>query len=305
METVKDWNRALLYTGQGVKPDDIKKYAGQLRDVDPTLFEQNIEAAEKASDLHLARYMVDPEDIFNDNAALQMTVHTLNVTAGDLALRKIGTTEGLVAAGHSLGEVAAFDDVFPSRDQSMEFVFNRGTVMQKAYAAYPSSSYLIMGLSSEQLDPKTRGWDVHSSLFNGPQLTVVGSYQGRTDLEELAKAAGAKKVIDLKIPAFHTYFMANAMTEMAAFNMDREYKDSRYPVFSNLSPAARRAGGVLVNNHISSFINPVRWVETTAAMNHDDMVFYCLGPGDNPANLNKNNEIPKERTKDLFQLLAE
>lgn len=310
METVKDWNRALLYTGQNIKPEDMIKYGAQLREVDRDLLERNVSLAEEVSGLPISRYLALPMDISSDNAAVQMVVHTLNVTSGDLALAKIAQTkfiDRLVGAGLSLGEGAVLDaaGVFPSRRSGMEFVFTRGTNMQRAYENNPGSLYMIEGLTEEQLDEISLDLEVATALINAPTLIIVGSTQGRTDIEELARAAGAKKVTDFHLPPFHTLYMDEARLAMMAFNRNLEYRTAQFPVVSNLDGKPSRRGLLLIDKHIANFVDPVRWDRTIATIYHEGVMFYTMGPGNNLAVLNRLNGVPKEQTKDLFQLLAE
>lgn len=307
MEVIRDWNRALLFTGQGIQPEDVIKYASQLREIDEDLLEANTYAAEKNSGLPIADYLVRPEGIFTNNAALQMVVHTLNVTAGDLALTKFGDTNGLVAAGHSLGEVAAFDiaRVFLTRAESMEFVSFRGRFMQRDHEQGPGNLYRIDGLTEEQLLSVSLELEISPALINGPTLLMVGSNVDRNDLEEPLKEAGARRVMDLKIPAFHTFYMARAQTDLEAYNRQRKYQTASFYIVSNYDGEPGLDGYELLVKHITSITNPVRWTDVIATINHPGVTFYTLGPGSNLAALNRLNGVPKERTKDLLQLLAE
>ncbi len=311
MEIVKDWNRALLYTGQGIEAEDITKFVSRFKEVDhSSVLEGNIAVAERVSGLPIARYMVDPRDIFNNNIALQMVVHTLNVSSGDLALEKLDTTEDLVGAGHSLGEAGAMDaaGVYPNRQSSMEFVFERASDMQKAYKRNPGTLYLLMGLNEDNAVNLPAELEVDLALINGPQLTVVASDIGRfAEIEAEAKKAGARKVIDLKIPPFHTRRMLQARVDLEAFARaeGREFRTAIFPIVSNYDGEEGLDGYGLVIKHITSVTNPVRWTDVIRRINHPGVTFYTMGPGTNPADLNKANKVPAEQTKDLFQLLAE
>lgn len=305
-----EWNTALLYTGQNVKPEDIVKYSDQLKEVDEELWERTVALAEEVSLLPISHYLITPMDTSSNNAAVQMTVHTLNVISGNLALAKIsemGGMDKLIEAGHSLGEAAALEEVFPSRRANIQFVFERGSVMQRAYETSPGSLYMIDGLTEEQVDEIAPELEVAKALVNGPTLIFVGSTQGRTDLERPLKEAGAKKVTDFHLLPFHTLYMEKAQSDMKAFigNAKYEFKQARFPIVSNLNGLSSQMGRLLVDNHVASFTSPVRWSDSIATMNHEGVTFYTLGPGNNTATLNRLNGIPKERTKDLFQLLAE
>ena len=307
MEVVKDWSRALIYTGQSLKGEDIVKYTAQLREVDPNVLEYNIADAEWVSGLPIADYLVSPDEIFNNNATLQMVVHTLNVTASDLIRRKMVTTEGLVAAGHSLGEVAALDiaKVFPTRAASMEFVFARGSGMQRAYIQNPGSLYMLLGLSEVQAGTLPAELGTVPALINAPELTVVAADKGRLAvIEAEVKKIGAKRVQDLEIPPFHTNRMLQAQADLEAFSRQREFGTAIFPVVSNYDGEAGLDGYELIVKHITSVTNPVRWVDVIATIKHPGVTFYTMGPGNNPAALNTLNGVPKEQTKDLFQLLA-
>lgn len=309
MEKIKDWNRAFLFTGQSLKGEDIVKYAAQLREINPSTLETNVNVAEEASGLPIAGYLVKPDEIFNDNAALQMTVHSLNITAGDLALQKIGTLEGLVGAGHSLGEVAAMDKagVFISRRASMDFVFRRGLFMQRAYEQNPGSLYLLMGLREANVVDLPSELGITPALFNGSELTVVAADKGKLgEIEEAAKKLGAKRVYDLGILPFHNPRMSSAQRDLEAYARQQEYQTTTFPVVSNWDGEAGTDGYEQIVKHITCVTQPVRWVDVIGTIRQNpDVIFYALGPSNNVAGLNAANGVPKEQTKDIFQLLAE
>lgn len=308
MEVVKNWKRALLYTGQSIKPEDIATYASKLKEVDGDVLGSNVAVAEEVSRFPIAKYLADPKGAFDNNASLQMVVHVLNVAAGDLALQKIGTTDDLIAAGHSLGECAAMDRVFPTRKASMEFVFIRGSAMQRAYVKNPGSLYLLMGLDEASARNLPAELGIELALINGPALTVVASGTGRfAEIDAEAKKLGARKVIDLEIPPFHTHRMLQAQVDLEVFTRDekREFRTATFPIVSNYDGEEGWDGYDLVVKHITSVTNPVRWTDVISRINHPGVTFYTMGPGTNPADLNKANKVPAERTKNLFQLLAE
>ncbi|GEM_PF-7084726 len=307
----------LQFAGQGVKPEDIISCAAQLGRIDNDRLTANIAIAKEVSDLPVGEFLTglcNTPEFFQNNALAQLAIHTLNVTAGDIALRQLQQPDSqssiTAVIGHSLGEVAAMDiaGVFPSRRESMEFVFARGTAMNEAHHKKPGNLYAIVDLGEEAVKELCLSLNTTIALENSPKGFVVAGELNITDkLTAQATARGARNVIALGLPGFHTEkYMSSAQAALRQWSEGRPYQTARFPVFSNFDAKLATNGAALANNHLNSVTSPVLWQATLAAVRQfafgDNVIFITLGPGGNLAAINRGNGIPLRQTMTLEQL---
>ncbi|UGT55293.1 ACP S-malonyltransferase [Nocardia asteroides] len=211
------------------------------------------------------------------------------IVATSLALSAVYAERGArpaAVAGHSLGEftalaVAGALDI----ETVLRLVRRRGELMAAAARRYDGAMSAVIGLPAEQVGTLCAQVDsgvVGVANFNQPTQTVVsGATPAVADLEARARAAGAAKVVRLKVSgAFHSPLMAEIAAEFGA-ELDR--CDLRPPHTNVLS--AVTADYVTEPTEIRALLRhqllaPVRWVETVrraAADGYDELVE--LGPG--------------------------
>ncbi|MFI8975547.1 ACP S-malonyltransferase [Nocardia asteroides] len=211
------------------------------------------------------------------------------IVATSLALSAVRAQRGQVpaaVAGHSLGEFTALAVAgVLEQDTVLRLVRRRGELMAEVSRRYDGAMSAVIGLPAEQVDTlcaRVESGVVGVANYNQPTQTVVsGATVAVADLEDLARAAGAAKVVRLKVAgAFHSPLMSDIAAEFGA-ELDRCVLHApRLPVLSAVTadyvtdPAAIRA---LLRGQL---LAPVRWVETirrAAADGYDDLVE--LGPG--------------------------
>ena len=230
-----------------------------------TLFEQADEyLSEKISTL----CFYGPED------ALKQTIHTqpaLYVTsAAALAvLQERGAALPEAVAGHSVGEYAAlyaagaFDF-----ETGLKLVSRRAQEMHRAALTYPGAMAAVLGLSAEQVvavcaEAQSAG-PVSAANFNGGgQVVISGSAAGVAKASELAKAAGAKRVLPLNVSgAFHSALMAPAVEAMEYALRDAAIHTASIPVVANLTADYETTPDEIRTNLAAQIDHPVRWEET-------------------------------------------
>ena len=182
-----------------------------------------------------------PED------ALKQTIHTqpaLYVTSAAVlaALKERGVPMPSAVAGHSVGEYAAllaagaFDF-----ETGLRLVGRRAQEMQRAALAQPGAMAAVLGLSAAQVvdvcDEAESTGTVSAANFNGGgQVVISGSPDGVAHASELAKAAGAKRVLPLNVSgAFHSTLMAPAVEAMEYALRDAAIHPAQIPVVANLT----------------------------------------------------------------------
>ncbi|WP_280341815.1 ACP S-malonyltransferase [Nocardia neocaledoniensis] len=140
------------------------------------------------------------------------------IVATSLALSAVRAQQGLqpaAVAGHSLGEftalaVAGVLDV----GAVLRLVRRRGELMAEVSHRYDGAMSAVIGLAAEQVDAlcaQVTAGIVGVANYNQPTQTVVsGATAAVAELEDLARAAGAAKVVRLKVAgAFHSPLMAD------------------------------------------------------------------------------------------------
>ncbi len=245
-------------------------------------------AIDEALGAPLSRLMWEgPEEelTLTHNAQPAILAHTCAVLA--VVGAKLGRVVG--AAGHSLGEYSAYvaaGSLTPA--DAARMVRRRGELMLEAGRARAGAMAAVIGLGAAEVTAlcaaasNEREIAVPANL-NAPDQTVIsGDRAAVTRAGEACKAAGAKRVLPLKVSgAFHSPLMAPAVPGLAAALDAAAFAAPRFPVVANSTALpvrdATRARVVLAEQVIS----PVRWVECmqTCAVDHPRARFLEIGPG--------------------------
>ncbi len=201
---------AFLYAGQGAQ------HVGMGRDLYETYptFRQVLDSAPVDFDLKKLCFE-GPEEQLNDTRYTQpcMVAFAAGVTA---LLREADITPDY-AAGLSLGEYSALQcaGVFDAKT-AISLVAFRGQAMADAVQGRPCGMAAVLGMDRDALkavcEEASDVGVVECTNFNCPgQIVISGDAAAVDKAGELAKAAGAKRVLPLKVSGpFHTSLMAPA-----------------------------------------------------------------------------------------------
>ena len=211
------------------------------------------------------------------DADLNITVNTqpaLYVTSA--AAWKAADSMGIkavCAAGHSVGEYVALCAAGAfTFEEGLRLIRKRAEFMNKYAELRPGSMAAVLGLAPEKVaeiaaEARVAGM-VTAANFNSPIQTVIsGEKDAVAKACELAKAAGARRALPLKVSGgFHSALMDGAAEEMAAFVAEADIKDAAIPVFANFTAKAETKADESRENLIKQIIGNVRWVESVEAM---------------------------------------
>jgi [acyl-carrier-protein] S-malonyltransferase len=191
------------------------------------------------------------------------------------------------AAGHSLGEFAAFvaADVLELAP-ALAIVIVRGRAMQRAGEEHPGTMTALLGagteLAAEICDEARGGGVLIVANENSSQQVVIS---GSVDAIERAEAIAAERkirAVRLKVAgAFHSPLMESAVAPLANAIARAEFRPPRFPVASNVTgtlvtdPDELR---MLLERHVVSSVRWERCVRSLAAAGAD--TFVEAGPGD-------------------------
>lgn len=282
---------ALIFPGQGSQHVGM---AGALAKAEPAAAAV-LEEADDVLGFSLSGLMANgPEEELTGTRNAQPALLTHSVAV----LRAIEARVGPVgfSAGHSLGEfsahVAAGTFLFSA---ALESVRLRGELMFEAGQRRPGTMAAIVGLSESRVEEVcadvTAGVCVPANYNSRTQVVVSGDLAGVEQAMRLAKTAGAKRVVQLKVSGgFHSALMEPATEGLREMLGSIEFQDPVYPVVSNataeLVTDATSARELLVKQLTSA----VRWSASIEAMVAAGAGrFLELGPGTVLCSLNRRN----------------
>ena len=199
------------------------------------------------------------------------------------------------AAGLSLGEYSALAAAGAMKwADACKLVRKRGMYMQEACDEKPSTMASIIGLDDKSLEaaikPAREIGVVVLANFNAPgQVAISGDVDAVRKAMELAKEAGAKMAVELKVAgAFHSPLMEPARDRLAAEIETTEFYSPDIGVVANVDAEEHCDPAKLKANLVKQLTSPVRWAESMHKLTHDDTdTFYELGPGNVLAGLLK------------------
>ncbi len=280
---------ALIFPGQGSQhvgmATALTGFAPEAADV--------LRTADEVLGFPLSRLMAEGPD--NDLTATKNAQPAL-LTHSVAVLRTVQERLGPVsfAAGHSLGEFSAHVAAGTlSFEDALNAVRLRGELMFETGLTRPGAMAAILGLGDHVVeDVCTRveaGVCVPANFNTAGQVVVSGDVAGVEQAMELARDAGAKRVVRLQVSgAFHSPLMEPVAEGLRAHLEGITFHDPDYPVVSNATATAVTNGAVARELLVKQLTSPVRWsasVESMVAAGADR--FLEVGPGKVLSSLNR------------------
>jgi [acyl-carrier-protein] S-malonyltransferase len=276
-------NAVLLCPGQGAQKVGMGKDLAERFPAARDVFAQ----ADEALGVGLSRVMWEgPEGelTLTHNAQPAILVHSLAVYAvvGD-------RTTPVAAAGHSLGEYAAYAAVGAlSLPDAVRLVRRRGELMLEAGTRRPGTMAAVLGLDGgrvAEICAAASGAEgvVVAANLNAPDQTVISGDPAAVERAGAAlKEAGAKRVLPLKVSgAFHSPLMAPAQAGLATALAGVAFADPAAPVVANASAEPVRDAPTARRLLVEQLTAPVRWVESMRRLAElaGGVAFLEIGPG--------------------------
>ena len=273
-----------LFPGQGSQAPgmakDLHEHYGVVRD----LFTMASDACGRDME-RLVFEGTDDELKATENAQPAIVLASLAARA---ALAEEGI-ESAGAAGHSLGEYSAMVDAgVLGPEDALRAVSARGRFMADAGAGIVAEKgeigmAAVIGIGPEEVRRALEGLDdVWSANENGPdQVAIGGTKAGMDRAADALKAAGAKRIIPLKVSCpFHTPLMAEPAERMREFLAKIAFADPAKPVWSNVKAAPVADGEEARALLVEQVVHPVRWADLTASIAEAcPSVLFEVGPG--------------------------
>lgn len=189
--------------------------------------------------------------------------------------------------GHSLGEYPALVAAGSLRfEDAVRLVRKRGQYMQEAVPPGVGAMAALLKLPEGKLDEVLRaaaqGEVVSAANLNSPDQVVIAGHAGAVQrAADLAKAAGAKRVVLLHVSApFHCALMQPAQERLGVDLDAADFQDLRVPLVNNWQAAAVHTGTEARRGLFEQVPNPVRWTESVRYLVAQGVTrFIEVGPG--------------------------
>ncbi len=218
-------------------------------------------------------------------ALLTTCIATLAALAEDAAPVDYVVQRASCVAGHSLGEYTAMVAAGAlDLATAVRLVRRRGELMA---ASSEGGMAAVLGMEYEPLSAICQRASDETGLVvvaneNAPgQLVISGTAAGLARASADARAAGARRVIPLKVSAaFHSPLMADAAAELAHLLRAAPIHQPRVPVFANVDGAPLHTAAAIRDELIAQVTSPVRWTTMVQQMRDSGVeTFVELGPG--------------------------
>ena len=224
---------AILYAGQGSQHPGMGK---DLYEAYPA-FRAAFDAAALDFDLHSVCFE-DPDGVLNQTEYTQPCM--VAFAAGVTAVLQENGVKAEYLAGLSLGEYSALQaaGVFTAK-QAVELAAYRGKAMADAAKGIDCGMTAVMNLDRDALakccEEASALGVVQICNYNCPGQLVIGGKKAAVEkAAELAKAAGARRCIPLKVSGpFHTRLMAPAGDALAKRFATENFGEMKTPVLFN------------------------------------------------------------------------
>ncbi|HOF93413.1 MAG TPA: ACP S-malonyltransferase [Bacteroidales bacterium] len=271
--------KAYVFPGQGAQ------FTGMGKDLYDSFKEAKayFELANKTLGFDLVQIMFEgSDDELKQTKVTQPAIFLHSVVAAKCLL----DFKPDMVAGHSLGEFSALTAAGAlAFEDGLRLVYKRAMAMQAACEKNPSTMAAVLGATDELVEQVCASIEseiVVPANYNCPgQIVISGSFKGVELASEQLKAAGAKRVLPLKVGgAFHSPLMESAAAELQAAINQTKFSRPCCPVYQNVDAKPYTDPVAIQKNLIAQLTSPVRWTQSVVAMLRDGAEeFIELGPG--------------------------
>ena len=273
---------AFIFPGQG------SQYLGMAKEFSDN-FDESKEVFETASSVLgydlLQLCMNGPVEKLNLTENTQPAILSASIAIlRPLERRGLAAT---AAAGHSLGEYTAITAAggFELRD-AVALVQKRGRYMQEAVPAGAGLMAAILGMERQDVEKTcheaAKNGIVAPANYNSPgQIVIAGEKKAVEKAMELARAAGAKKVIPLSVSVpSHCIMMKRAGERLEQELVKVKISDLNNPIVNNADAKFIRTAAELRTSLIKQISFPLFWEDSIINMVSEGYdTFIEIGPG--------------------------
>jgi [acyl-carrier-protein] S-malonyltransferase len=281
---------AFIFPGQGAQRVGMGKSLSQSSEGARRIFA----GLDQSAGLPLTRVCFDgPAETLTDTAYAQPGVVAVSLAAAIALSERLSQVDlpatPAMCAGHSVGELAALGYAGAlSIEDCLRLVALRGRLMADASARVDGSMIAVLGLDDDALESlchqasEETGTLVEVANLNSPgQVVLSGERRALDRVSELARAAGARRVLGLEVSGpFHSAYMQPAADPFREAVMQTPITAPAIPVVLNVTAKASSDPRELTEELALQLTRSVRWTESVQAMRDAGCtVFVEVGPG--------------------------
>ena len=269
---------AFVFPGQGAQYTGMAKDFYEKFPVSREVFEK----ASKVSGLDIKTLCFEEDENLNITEYTQIAMLT-----AEIAILRAVEEAGIhsqVNAGLSLGEYGALAASGVMREEdAFAIVRKRGILMQEAYPTGGAMS-AILGTDAELIEKiceETPGI-VSIANYNCPgQIVITGEEKAVLTAGEALKAAGARRVIPLKVSGpFHCELLKEAGKKLGEELEKIEIQTFAIPYVTNVTAQYVTESDQVKNLLVKQVSSSVRWQQCVEQMINDGVdTFIEIGPG--------------------------
>jgi [acyl-carrier-protein] S-malonyltransferase len=228
----------------------------------------------QSSGLDLARLgtTATAEEI-TDTAVTQPLVVAATLLAWEeLLKRELLAGRDFIAAGHSVGEIAAYAIAgVISSDDAVALAATRGAEMAKACATEPTGMSAVLGGEEAEVLSRLDALDLVPANRNAAgQIVAAGSLAALGKLAEDPPAKARVRPL-ATAGAFHTHYMASATDGYAAAAEQVSTSEPTATLLSNADGAPVTSAADAMTKLVSQLTRPVRWDLCTETLRQSDV----------------------------------
>ena len=273
---------AFLFPGQGSQSTGMGKLLAEQFSIAHNTFEQ----ADDTLGVSLSRLCFEgPDEELKKTENTQPALLAVSVAAWRV-LGEAGYHPDIVA-GHSLGEYSALVAAGALEfEDALRLVRKRGRYMQEAVPFGVGAMAALLKLPEDKLDgilaEAAQGEIVTAANLNSPDQIVIAGHTAAVErATQLAKAAGARKVVLLPVSApFHCPLMKPAQQRLKQDLDAANFKDLDIPLVNNWQALEIRAAAEAREGLYQQIPNPVRWTDSIRKIASRGITrFIEAGPG--------------------------
>lgn len=272
---------AFLFPGQGAQ------YVGMGKDIYENFSEARAvyDKVKQITGIDIAEVSFNgPENLLNETKYTQLAILTMSLAI--LEILKTKNIKAEISAGLSLGEYSAL--IYSgalSFEEGIKIVQKRGEYMQNLVPDGEWRMAAILGMSDEQVENICNnvkdGFVVPANYNCEGQIAISGEKEAVEKAEELAKEAGAKRVLELKTSGpFHTIKLKKASEELRKELDKININKFESKVVKNIDGEIYKAQDDVKDILAKHIISPVRFSKTVQTMMDEGVEkFIEIGPG--------------------------
>jgi [acyl-carrier-protein] S-malonyltransferase len=265
---------ALCFPGQG------SQTASMAAGLEESAFGRRLLEVAATLGADLSAAFGDDEELIRPTEVAQPALVFTEVVLAAALPRELSV---VAVAGHSVGELAAYavaGAVEP--EAALRLAVERGRLMA---AMREGTMAAVLGLDAQtvtRLCAESDGTVVVANLNAPGQVVVSGEVDAVTAFTATARAAGARRVLPLKVSgAFHSPLMAGAASEFARLLDSIEWRAPAVPVVANVDGAAVSDVAGLRERLGRQMVSEVRWSESVERLVElGAEVLVEVGPGE-------------------------